>query len=152
MNSNNKNTGWIPEEFYKKILKNIPIACVDLIITHGNYFLLGRRANEPAKDCWFFPGGRIKKGEKLINAAVRKTREEVGIDVNISDVSLLSVGETIYDALGLHTINTLFVIKIKEKTKIKNHDNQHNKFKWFSKINNSWPLYVKKFLKKAGFK
>ncbi len=65
----------IPEEEYKKILENMPICCVNLVIAHNNKVLLIRRKNEPEKNKWWIPGGRIYKNEKLKDAAIRKAKE-----------------------------------------------------------------------------
>ena len=50
----------------------------------GLYVLLIRRANEPYKDCWAFPGGFVNIDEVVDNAVHRELEEET----NISNVSL----------------------------------------------------------------
>jgi len=43
-----------------------PLVSIDLIVYNDkNKVLLGKRANRPAKDYWFVPGGRIRKNEKI---------------------------------------------------------------------------------------
>lgn len=37
------------------------------------------RKNEPCKDQWWVPGGRVRNGERAIDATKRIVREEVGI-------------------------------------------------------------------------
>ncbi|EFN59941.1 hypothetical protein CHLNCDRAFT_133014 [Chlorella variabilis] len=41
--------------------------------------LLIRRAKEPAKGLWCFPGGSLELGETLVDCAVRETLEETGL-------------------------------------------------------------------------
>lgn len=41
--------------------------------------MLVQRANEPAKNQWAFPGGRVERGEKLEGAARRELLEETGM-------------------------------------------------------------------------
>ncbi|KAI7839974.1 hypothetical protein COHA_006295 [Chlorella ohadii] len=41
--------------------------------------LLIRRAKEPSKGMWCFPGGSLELGESLVECAVRETLEETGI-------------------------------------------------------------------------
>jgi ADP-ribose pyrophosphatase YjhB (NUDIX family) len=45
--------------------------------------LLTRRAIEPARGLWTFPGGYVDWGEDLPAAARRETREEVELDVEL---------------------------------------------------------------------
>ncbi len=57
------------------------IPAVSVALKRGDTLLLVKRANEPAKDQWAFPGGRVERGEKLEIAARRELREETGMDV-----------------------------------------------------------------------
>lgn len=41
--------------------------------------LLIRRAKEPSKGLWCFPGGSLELGETLVECAVRETQEETGL-------------------------------------------------------------------------
>lgn len=43
--------------------------------------LLIRRANEPFKNCWAFPGGFINIDESAENAAKRELYEETGLEI-----------------------------------------------------------------------
>ncbi|KAL4856800.1 Nudix hydrolase 1 [Chlorella vulgaris] len=43
--------------------------------------LLIRRAKEPAKGLWCFPGGSMELGETLVDCAVRETLEETGLQL-----------------------------------------------------------------------
>ena len=60
---------------YKKILEYIPICCVDVVICHFNKILFVKRNTEPAKNEWWFPGGRVYKNEMLEETAIRKAYE-----------------------------------------------------------------------------
>jgi colanic acid biosynthesis protein WcaH len=146
----------ISDKEYKRIIKQLPIPCVDLVIVHKNEFLLGKRVNQPARGQWFFPGGRIYKGETILRAAIRKAKEEIGIKLTESDLSLLGVGETIFNGGNIddarHSVNVVFLAKIKNILKFNFDKRQHSEIKWFSKIDTSWHPYVKEFLRKAGFK
>ncbi len=147
-----KNNKLIGDKEYKNIVKLVPIVCVDLILTDGNKFLLGKRVNQPAKGQWFFPGGRIYKGEKIVDAAIRKAKEEMGIKILAKDLSIIGVGETIFDGKGIdkarHSINVVCLVKISDKTKFNFDRTQHSEIKWFSEINPDWHEYVKEFLRK----
>ena len=69
----------IPAELYREILGAMPVACVDLLIRSSGRILMVQRRNEPARGEWWFPGGRIRKGESMLQTAHRQAREEVGV-------------------------------------------------------------------------
>ncbi len=85
----------IPDNLYKKILRNMPICCVDIVIQDEKGILLVYRKNEPVKNTWWLPGGRIYKDEKIEDAVLRKAFEETGLKVQIKNK--IGVYETIFD-------------------------------------------------------
>eukprot|EP00898_Chlorokybus_atmophyticus_P005130 jgi/Chlat1/5618/Chrsp369S05378 len=46
---------------------------------HAIHFLMVRRAKQPAKGMWSFPGGSLELGETIVQGAMRETLEETGI-------------------------------------------------------------------------
>jgi len=46
--------------------------------------LLTRRAINPGRGLWTFPGGFVDFGESVTDAAVRETLEETGLEVNLT--------------------------------------------------------------------
>jgi ADP-ribose pyrophosphatase YjhB (NUDIX family) len=56
-----------------------------LVIDHGRVLLL-RRGIEPQIGQWTFPGGYVDLGESPSAAALRETREEVGMQVELGRV------------------------------------------------------------------
>lgn len=72
----------IPAEQYQQIIEVLPILCVDVVIRNarGEYLLI-KRANQPRKGEWWVIGGRLLKGETLVEAAIRKVREETSLTV-----------------------------------------------------------------------
>ena len=77
----NEETNHIPQPLYNQITKHMPIVSVEAIITRGNTTLLLKRNNSPAKGEWWFPGGRIRRGESLEQALRREIKEETGLEI-----------------------------------------------------------------------
>jgi colanic acid biosynthesis protein WcaH len=99
---------FIPKDEYAKILAWLPILCVDCVITYDGTCLLLRRTHEPAKGQYWFPGGRIYKNETIKDAALRKAREEIGMDCRFEKI--ISIEETMFSQEGtmscdVHTVN-----------------------------------------------
>jgi len=61
---------------------NSMVASVNVVVTNaaGEVLLIRRSDN----DNWAVPGGAIDLGESLVQAAVRETREETGIDCEVT--------------------------------------------------------------------
>ncbi|MEW5976550.1 MAG: NUDIX hydrolase [Acidobacteriota bacterium] len=58
------------------------VAACTLFTVDGNIVLL-KRGIEPSYGMWVFPGGYVDRGETVEEAAIRETREEVNLDVEI---------------------------------------------------------------------
>ncbi|WP_310961570.1 NUDIX hydrolase [Nocardioides terrisoli] len=64
---------------------NTLIPSVNTIVENDQHqILLIRRTDN---DRWSLPGGKVDLGESLIQAAVRETREETGIDCNVTGIA-----------------------------------------------------------------
>jgi len=69
--------------------------------------LLIKRAREPFKGAWAFPGGFVDQDEKLEQAAARELKEETGIE-GVRLEQLGAFGDPGRDPRG-HTISIVFV-------------------------------------------
>ena len=68
------------------------IAEVCLVLIKEDKILLSRRYNTGYGDGYYsFPAGHLEEGETLKEGVVREAKEEVGIDVNMSDLELIHV-------------------------------------------------------------
>jgi ADP-ribose pyrophosphatase YjhB (NUDIX family) len=63
-----------------------PIVAVGAIVVKDGRVLLARRGKEPSYGLWSVPGGAVRVGEDLKAAAQREIREELGIEVELTDV------------------------------------------------------------------
>ncbi len=62
-----------------KVNSMVPSVNVVVINAAGEVLLIRRSDN----DNWALPGGAIDLGESMVQAAVRETREETGIDCEV---------------------------------------------------------------------
>jgi colanic acid biosynthesis protein WcaH len=88
----------LSDDAFLTVIRDAPLVSLDLIVANpAGEILLGLRNNEPAKGCWFVPGGRIRKDESLADAFGRIVREELGdLDRAWLDVTVLGVFEHHY--------------------------------------------------------
>ena len=72
-----------------------PLVGVGVVVVFEGSILLVQRGREPGKGLWAVPGGKVRRGETMRDAARRETREETGLDVSVGEV--VWVGEHIDD-------------------------------------------------------
>ena len=66
-----------------------PAVAVGVLVRRGDEILLVQRGKPPHKGDWSIPGGHLKYGETISDAAVREVREECGIEIKLRDVRLV---------------------------------------------------------------
>ena len=64
-------------------MRRHPILTVDVVVLHGDGFVLVKRGKEPFKGCWAIPGGIVEYGESVEQAALREALEETGLQVRL---------------------------------------------------------------------
>jgi mutator protein MutT len=60
------------------------IVGVGVFIRENDKVLLVRRSRDPGKGKWAIPGGRLRLGEKIRDAAIREIEEETGLKIEIT--------------------------------------------------------------------
>ena len=127
----------LSKEAFSEVIKNTPLISIDLIIENEQgKILLGKRVNEPAKDKWFVPGGRIFKDEKLDDAFRRTSKTEIGIELERKEVAFHGIYEHFYnnnvfnDEFSTHYIVYAHKLQVDEKKVTLN--NQHESYAWFT--------------------
>ena len=123
------------QKTFSEVIQNTPLISIDLIVTNReNQILLGKRVNEPAKNFWFVPGGRIYKNESLEQAYKRIVHNELGINSNLPQAKFYGLYEHFYDnnvfnnEFGTHYIVLAHKLMIDSEIKV---NNQHEMYRWF---------------------
>ena len=145
---------YIPEETFAACLEHVPQPCVDLVVEYDGGVLLVRRRNEPARGEWFWPGGRLYKGERLDDAALRVAQEELGFDVIVREQ--LGVSEHFWETTsvaGLDSRHTVPVVYRVEPTPADQQitlDSQHDEYRVLRGPDASLHEYVREYVDRFG--
>lgn len=138
----------LPKELYASVVRDTVVCCVDIVLVRRNpatgqrQCLLVERASEPAKGLWWWPGGRLLKGETFFAAATRKAQQETGI-TNVKPIQVLGIWNTFFptshwdtDSIkGTQTVNPIVLVEIDETMEQDPNvklDAQSENFKWIS--------------------
>lgn len=140
-------TDRVPDDIWKRIVEHSPLVSVDLIVEHDGGVILGKRENEPAYGRWFVPGGVVRKGESLIDAVQRVSRDEIGSEVTIR--SQLGVYEHYYETsefygVEKHYVPIAFVVQPDYETF--EPDGQHTELRTFDPPYSGFHDYIQTYL------
>lgn len=145
------NDDHVPEERFAECLAAMPQACVELVVEgpEGGVLLV-KRTNRPAQWEWFWPGGRIYRGEDLAPAARRIARQELGIQVGVRE--LLGVQSHFWDESSVeglddrHTVNVIYHVEPVEDDPEIELDDQHSDYRFLQRSERGLHEYVQTYL------
>ena len=127
----------LDHDAFLDVVKSTPLVAIDLIVRDPqDRILLGLRRNAPARDLWFVPGGRILKGEALVDAFGRIGRDELGLELSMEDARFVGVYEHLYpdNFAGLAGVGTHYVVlahEVRLSAEIASMPKtQHREFRW----------------------
>ncbi|MFM5437883.1 GDP-mannose mannosyl hydrolase [Aeromonas enteropelogenes] len=132
------NSSWLDKAQFQQIVAVTPLISLDLIVRNSQgQVLLGRRLNRPAQGYWFVPGGRVRKDERLNDAFLRLTQEELGLAVSRDSARLLGPYEHFYaDNFSGEDFTTHYVVLGYELAWQGLQDalpvSQHDQYRWFN--------------------
>ncbi|MHA1959664.1 MAG: NUDIX domain-containing protein [Candidatus Thorarchaeota archaeon] len=86
-----------------------PKPTIDVVVTDGKRVILVKRAREPFKGEWVFPGGFVEYDETVEDAAIREVLEETGVTVELQEI--LGVYSAPDRDPREHHVNVVFVGK-----------------------------------------
>ncbi len=145
-------TQFIAWELYRQILEFMPIPCVDIAVVANGAVLLVLRDDAPAQGEWWLPGGRILKGEMMRDTAIRKARQEVGIECNVGPI--IHTAETIFPdgpgGIPIHSINACFFMFPAHPDFKITLDPHARDYRWVDHIPEGLHPYVERCLLGAG--
>lgn len=101
------------------------IEVVAAVIKHDNRVFITRRGYGDFVDMWEFPGGKIEVGESREEALIREIKEELELDINVSDF-LTTID---YDYPNFHLTMHCFICQISGGQL---NLNVHNDAKWIT--------------------
>ncbi len=148
----------LSEKVWKGCVKNNPIFAIDIIIFNPKKGILtGKRLNQPAKNKYFVPGGRVFKNESREKAFERISKIEVGKLIKFEESKLINIFEHFYENskwedenFGTHYIVEARYIVVDSKfEKFINLENQHSKLLWIDHNSVNKPIlhnYCKAYL------
>ena len=105
----------IPGDTYSKFREAMPIACADAIVWDRDRaaVLLGKRADPPVQDVWWFIGGRIHRGETVAEAVAANVLSETGLKVKLVNNGIVGIGTTIFKiGEDRHTPNVTCLVEV----------------------------------------
>jgi len=144
-----ENKFYLSNEDYIKGVSIMIRTCVDFAIVKNKTLLLTKREIEPNKGMWHFPGGMVRKGESIKQAADRILTAELGL----KPVSMDLVGFTEYldeknpeKGLSTHSVALVFKTTLEEGDMKESF--QAKEMKFFDAIPQNTIPELKEFLEK----
>ena len=142
-----KDKQYLPSELYGQLVRNTVVVCVDCLIvkynvhTNRHECLLVERADEPAKNLWWLPGGRLYKGETFFDGALRKVKEETGLkndDNMIKPIQVLGFYNTFFptsswdtdNEKGTQTVQPIVLVKLESNNTDILLDRTSERYRW----------------------
>jgi GDP-mannose mannosyl hydrolase len=127
-----------PEQF-SFVVRHAPLVSIDLVIRDPDgCVLVAWRNNEPARNCWFVPGGRIRKNERIADAFARIVTAETGLAVAFAAARLLGAYEHVYPTnrfgepgYGTHYVVLAYEVALAVRPEI-SLDDQHGSCAWMA--------------------
>lgn len=141
---------FLPGEFYGDLVRNGIVCCVDILVVRHSPVIAGKlecllleRGSEPARGVWWWPGGRMYKGESFFDTARRKLEDETGLKNGVP-TQVLGCYNTFFPdsawdtdtAKGTQTVNVMVLVRLSPPDTAKSGDNDilldstSERFKW----------------------
>jgi 8-oxo-dGTP diphosphatase len=121
-------------------MEKIPRIGICVIIRKDNKILLGKRIGSHGSNTWSFPGGKLDFGEKIVDCALRETKEETNLEIKNLFITK-NITEDLFQADDKHYI-TLYVLSDWDSGEPEIMEpNKCVEWKWFDWNNLPEPLF-----------
>lgn len=140
---------WIPEDQFAEFLRLMPQISIEIVVEHDGGLLLAKRTSDPGRGEWFWPGGRLHKGETFTAAVHRLADQELGIDVDVQEC--LGVQSQFWETdshsgvENRHTVNIVYLVRPGDEFDI-SLDEQHSEYRFFHEIGDDHHQYVQRYV------
>jgi colanic acid biosynthesis protein WcaH len=138
----------ITEDLFSEFIARMPQICVDLILETDSGILIAKREVDPP--VWFWPGGRLYKGERLEEAAHRIAQEELNIEIRIHDqygpYTHFWENSAVKGSPSRHTVNPVYHVTPAEQEYEINLDEQHSEYRFLTQMESDLHEYVRLYL------
>lgn len=104
------------------------VGCGAAIIINGR-LLLVQRIRPPEAGCWGLPGGKVDPFETVAEAAKREIAEELGVDIEPSD--LLCVADLIDRDAAEHWVAPVYLVRRFSGDPVNLEPGKHSGLGWF---------------------
>ena len=125
----------IPEDEYQKIIKSMPIFCIDFLVKCDNKYLLIKRNQEPMKDFYWVIGGRLRYKETIQQFVKRVQTREIGR--YFPNFRLIGFSNYLFPdviaARATHTPSVLYLVEVDEMFQ-PDIDDTHCDYIWTTEI------------------
>ena len=140
----------IDHSLYTQIHKSMPIPCGDLVSRKNGQILLIKRKQHPAKDQFWFPGGRIFRNESFEEAAIRLAKNEVGLTINnlkeIGTGNLKFSSDPFNHGCGTHAVTFVYSCTTTDTPLL---DDNHQDYMWWDGTGDNYHQYLTQFAQKV---
>ena len=135
---------WISSGLFEIIKGCMPLPCVDLLVIYDGKLLLALRNNEPGKNVWFLPGGRVLVKESLEDAVKRVLQKETGL----TTLKISQVGTMTHLWPQLSTVTVFYKVFVDSDKILLNEE--HREYKWVDSDNEQMHPYLKEMIEKSA--
>jgi colanic acid biosynthesis protein WcaH len=133
--------GQLSEDKFAYIVRHAPLVSLDLIVREPEgRVLVGLRNNEPAKGCYFVPGGVIRKNETIEHAFARILHVETGCRAALNAARFRGAFQHFYSTnrlgepgYGTHYVVLAYELRLDHRPAILL-DSQHSNCKWMDEL------------------